>query len=188
MAGADDLRAVLEAYRQVTDAGWPTLHPGMAERSKRWATASEAELRSELDGYVREASSAGSPIRVFWKTGPEFTYGGANELFARDAGLKGPNELVGLNDFDKRLPWKPQAAKYRSDDEGVVSKGTVFSAIERQTSASGQVSWLRVGKAPIRLANGKPNGVLGMYEVLDAAQGPRLYGEWIRSQSKAAKM
>ena len=187
MSGVDELRAVLAAYQQVKNTSWPALHPEMAERSKRWATASEAELRAELDSYLAESSKPESPVRVFWKTGADFAFAGCNEHFARDAGASTPAELIGRTDFDKRLPWKPQAAKYRVDDEKVVRDGVVFGAVERQQSSQGEVTWVRVGKAPIRLSPDRVVGVFGMYEVLDATRGPKLYGEWLRKQPKSAR-
>lgn len=43
--GAEELRAILAAYREVKDASWPDLHPRMAKGAPRWAIASEADLR-----------------------------------------------------------------------------------------------------------------------------------------------
>src|SRR3954468_7054637 len=115
-----EVRAILAAYKQVADALWPQLHPAMAERSKRWATGDEAALRQELASYLRDSSQQ-SKVRVFWKLGPQFTFGGCNEHFAHDAGLASAAQVVGIDDFDKRLPWKGQAAKYRSDDKKVTT-------------------------------------------------------------------
>jgi hypothetical protein len=57
--------------------------------------------------------------------------------------------------------------------------------VERQQSKDGDVTWVRVGKAPIRVSRDRVIGVFGMYEVLDATRGPKLYGEWLRKQPKA---
>src|SRR6185436_5106501 len=51
---ADELRAILAAYQLVASASWPDLNPNMKSNSARWATASAAELKTELDGYLRE--------------------------------------------------------------------------------------------------------------------------------------
>ena len=126
----------------------------MKSHAARWATASAAELKSELDGYLREVAPPRSNVRVMWKSGPKYQFGGCNEAFAKDAGLS-VSELIGADDFDKRLPWRHQAAKYRRDDEGVVKSGKAnLDIIERQESGNGETSWVRVGKAPIKLANG----------------------------------
>ena len=172
---ADELRAILSAYQEVAAASWPDLNPDMKSRASRWSSASAAELRAELDGYLREVAPPRSNVRVMWKTGPKYQFGGCNELFAKDAGLAAA-ELIGADDFDKRLPWRHQAAKYRRDDEGVVKSGKAnLDIVERQESGNGETSWVRVGKAPIKLANGTSIGVLGMYEVVDAATGRSLF-------------
>ena len=101
---ADELRAILTAYQQVAAASWPDLNPSMKSHAARWSTASATELRSELDGYLREVAPPRSNVRVMWKTGPKYLFAGCNEMFAKDAGLT-PSELIGADDFDKRLPW-----------------------------------------------------------------------------------
>lgn len=182
---ADELRAILVAYQQVAAASWPDLNPTMKSRSARWSTASAADLRSELDGYLREVSAPRSKVRIMWKSGPKYQFGGCNELFAQDSGLKA-SELVGLDDFDKRLPWRHQAAKYRRDDEAVVKTGKAsLDIIERQESTGGETSWVRAGKAPLKLANGTSFGMLAMYEMVDAATGRALFMKSMKSDSAA---
>ncbi len=174
--GTDEIRATLAAYQQVMAASWPDLHPAMADRSRRWAATTEDALRAELAGYLAEAAPPRSQVRVFWKTGPKLQFAGCNQLFARDAGFARIDDLIGLDDFDKRLPWGHQAAKYRADDQNVIKQGTARDILERQQSATG-ITWVHVGKAPIRLADGMAIGVLGMYEILDAETGRRLFAE-----------
>ena len=177
----DDLRAILAAYKQLVDATWPDLHPTMRDRARLWATASAQSLASELAGWVQQSSAEGSAVRVFWKIGPKFEFGGVNRQFAMDAGFANPAELVGLTDFDPRLPWRPQAAKYRADDEAVVASKTArLGIIERQKGSNGEITWVRVAKAPILHANGNAIGVLGIYEVLNPAIARKLAVEQIK--------
>lgn len=176
----ETLRGVLRAYRLVADASWPTLHPTMAAASNRWPTASADALRRELDDYVRQTSAPDGAVRVFWKLAPSYAFAGCNAHFARDAGFASADQMTGLDDFDKRMPWHFQAAKYRQDDEAVVASAAAkLDIIERQKSPTGDVSWVRVGKAPI-LVGGAAVGVLGMYEVLDAAVARQLYAEQLK--------
>jgi len=171
----DELRGVLSAYKQVMDASWPQLHPAMADNARRWPNLGERELAGELASYIKQ--SATSAVRVFWKVGPKFVFAGCNELFAKDAGLS-TADLIGTDDFDKRLPWMNQAAKYRADDRAVAQSGEAnLDIIERQASSSGTITWVRAGKAPIRDATGTVIGILGMYELLDSAIGSRLFGD-----------
>ena len=184
-SSADELRAILSAYQQVAAASWPDLNPSMKSRSARWATASAADLRAELDGYLREVAPPRSNVRIMWKTGPKFHFGGCNEAFAQDAGLKAA-ELIGIDDFDKRLPWRHQAAKYRRDDETVAKTGKAsLDIIERQESTDGGTSWVRAGKAPLKLPNGTSFGILGMYEVVDAATGRNLFMQSMKGDAAA---
>ena len=173
--GTDELRAILGAYRQVSNASWPELHPDMDTRAARWPFASEDELRRELEGHLRQSSDPRRAVRVFYKLGPGFVFAGCNEHFAKDAGLA-VTELVGLDDFSPRIPWAAQAAKYRADDQEVVGGGAArLDILERQTSSSGSITWVRVGKAPIRTVQGAIIGLLGMYEVLDDKTAQKLY-------------
>ena len=180
---AEQARAVLAAYQQVIVASWPQLHPEMADRAKGWATATPEALERELQDYLRAASSAPSPVRVFWKLLPNYIFGGCNEHFARDAGLT-VADMIGHDDFDRRLPWVHQAAKYRADDEAVVKSGQArLDIVERQREASGVITWVRVGKTPVRTADGVI-GVLGAYEVLDAKTGHKLFAQKSRGPKK----
>lgn len=179
--GANELRAILDAYKLVKDASWPSLHPAMAERSKKWSTASESELKQELTAYVAEASGPRCNVRLFWKYAPGFVFGGCNTLFARDAGVASPSDVVGTDDSHKQFPWRNQAAKYRADDQNVVNRGVpMLDIVERQQSASGDITWVRVGKAPIRVTGGKIIGVFGMYEVMDPTVGQKLFVERLK--------
>jgi hypothetical protein len=182
---ADELRAILTAYQQVAVASWPDLNPSMKSRAARWSTASAAELRSELDGYLREVAPPRSNVRVMWKTGPKYQFAGCNEMFAKDAGLKS-SELIGADDFDKRLPWRHQAAKYRRDDETVAKSGQAnLDIIERQESTAGEMTWVRAGKAPLKLPDGTSFGILAMYEIVDAATGRALFMKSMKSEGGA---
>jgi len=182
---ADELRAILSTY-QLVAAAWPDLNPSMKSRAPGWATATAAALRAELDGYVREVAPPHSQVRIVWKTGPKFYYAGCNELFAKDAGLA-PADLIGTDDFDKRLPWRHQAAKYRRDDETVVkTRQANLDIVERQESAAGEMTWVRVSKAPLMLPDGTAFGVLAMYELVDAATGRALFMKSMKGEAAKA--
>jgi len=175
----EQTRAVLSAYQLVMTASWPALHPEMIERAPHWASAGVDALEAELQSYVRRASEPSCPVRVFWKVGPDFKFAGCNEHFAHDAGMP-TAVLLGKDDFDPKLPWVRQAAKYRDDDEAVFKSGTPkLDIIERQRGTTGTITWVRAGKAPIRTAQ-ETIGMLGMYEILDDASGRRLFGEQSR--------
>ena len=171
---AEDLRAVLAAYQIVKNGSWPQLHAAMDRRQPQWAHAGEAELAAELEGYLKESEAPECGVRVFWKLGSKFVFAGCNERFARDAGVPAA-ELMGMDDYDSRLPWGGQASKYRADDTEVFQAGVPkLDILERQKSASGEVIWVRVGKAPILVA-GTVRGILGMYDLLDDKTAGKIF-------------
>src|SRR3954467_5532846 len=98
-ASADDLRAVLSAYRLVKNSSWRELHPAMDRRAPYWASSTEADLAAELTEYLKESIAPGCGVRVFWKLGPKLLFCGCNEHFASDAGVPS-SELMGMDDFD----------------------------------------------------------------------------------------
>ena len=166
---------MLAAYRMVKNGSWPQLHTAMETRASRWALAGEAELAAELEGYLTETNAPAHAVRVFWKMGPKFVFAGCNDRFARDAGVPAA-ELMGMDDFDSRLPWKPQASKYRADDAEVFESGLAkLDILERQKSSSGEVIWMRAGKAPILGAGARAIGVLGMSETVDDSEAKRIF-------------
>lgn len=180
--GVAETRGILTAYKIVKDASWPAMHPAMATRADNWRSAALPELETELASYLREASVPSCTVRVFWKLGRELVFGGCNTQFAKDAGLATAADIVGADDFDERLPWKAQAAKYRSDDKEVMDTGAAkLDILERQSAATG-ITWVRVGKAPIRTPAGFVIGVLGMYEILDKETANKLYKQRSLSQ------
>ena len=103
-----------------------------------------------------------SPIRVFWKDRESY-FLGCNSLFARDAGLNGPEELIGRSDFE--MGWKAQAELYIADDQVVMESGnSKLGYEESQTTPDGETIWLRTSKVPLYDADHQCIGILGVYE------------------------
>ena len=103
-----------------------------------------------------------APIRVFWKDA-QLRYLGCNSAFARDAGLASSAEVVGKQDDE--LCWKEQAEYYSIVDRQVMESGKPkLSFEESQTRPDGNLVWLRTSKVPMRDAEGKVTGVLGIYD------------------------
>lgn len=102
------------------------------------------------------------PYMVFWKD-RESKYIGCNDVFAACAGLKSPNDIPGLTDYD--LPWtREEANGYRADDREVMRSGQAkLHIVESQLNADGERTWLDTSKVPLRNANGDVIGVLGIY-------------------------
>ena len=117
-----------------------------------------ALLRSVLDAI---------PMRAFWKD-RESRYLGCNMLFAQDAGLSSPEELVGKNDYD--MPWKKEESdSFVAVDRRVLASGKAeYHILEPQLRADGTESWVDTNKVPLRNEHGEIIGILGTYEDVTA--------------------
>lgn len=100
------------------------------------------------------------PVRIFWKD-RDSRFLGCNRLFAQDAGVFEPHDIVGRSDYYFYPP--EQAAAFRDDDADVMFKGEAkLGIIEKLSRPSGAI-WLETNKWPMRSANGEIIGVIGMY-------------------------
>jgi PAS domain S-box-containing protein len=130
------------------------------------ARAERAEAQLAQANHLLQTIIDAMPVRVFWKD-RNLRYLGCNSIFARDAGLSGPAELLDKNDY--QLAWADQADLYRADDNEVLSSGTPkYSYEEPQTTPDGRTIWLRTTKLPIKRTDGQTFGLLGIYEDISA--------------------
>lgn len=119
--------------------------------------ADELKKQKELLQSVIEHT----PLRIFWKD-KECRYLGCNSLFALDAGLPSPDELIGKSDFE--LSWRDQAALYRADDLSVMTSGMPKIDFEEpQTTPDGKTIWLSTSKVPLQTGDEEAIGILGIY-------------------------
>lgn len=155
--------AVLRALRALEEpSGLPRLAEALSMIPANGSQSARLRTVMELLNGINE------PLRVFWKVLPDFKYAGCNFVFAKDSGLAGVKQMVGLTDFDGRISWNRQANKYRRDDEKVTDSGTFAPKLfERQDRPDGTV-WVHTAKAPLWVS-GKIVGLLGLYETIDDA-------------------
>jgi len=142
--GKDDQVVALEGF--ITD---------ISERMKAEEALQESRqmLQTVLDTI---------PVRVFWKD-KKSVYLGCNHIFARDAGLTSPDEIIGKNDFD--MVWLDQAEQFRIDDRVVMASGLPkLNYEELQMIQGNKLIWRQASKVPLRDAQGKIIGILGTYE------------------------
>ena len=120
------------------------------------------------------------PQRVFWKD-RQSRYLGCNSLFAHDAGFDDPRDIIGRDDF--AMGWSENAARYRADDELVMSTGEPKLGYEEpQVRPDGTQAWLRTSKVPLRDQTGAIIGVLGTYE--DITEEKRTREELRKSEER----
>ena len=102
------------------------------------------------------------PHPVFWKDG-QGVYQGCNDVFAQVAGLRSAADVVGKTDFD--LPWtRAEAEAYRADDRQVIdSRQPRRHIVEPLQRADGTRRWIDTTKVPLLAADGRPCGVLGVF-------------------------
>lgn len=103
------------------------------------------------------------PAGIFWKD-KKLHYLGCNPIFARDAGVQSPQEIIGKVDYD--LSWtKEQADLYRDDDRQVIDSGIPKLYYEEPlNTADGKTLWLQTSKVPLRNTHHEVIGVLGIYQ------------------------
>ena len=119
--------------------------------------ADELKKQKELLQSIIEHA----PLRVFWKD-RACRYLGCNSLFAVDAGLSSPDDLIGKSDFD--MGWRDQAELYRADDQKVMDSGVPKIDFEEpQTTPDGKTIWLSTSKVPLQAGDGEVIGILGIY-------------------------
>ncbi|MCA9909145.1 MAG: PAS domain S-box protein, partial [Anaerolineae bacterium] len=85
-----------------------------------------------------------------------------NPLFARDAQISSPQEILGKSDYE--LSWAEHAEQYRADDLAVIESGEPSLNYEEPQSTGSSMRWLRTSKVPLRDANDVIIGVMGTYE------------------------
>ena len=102
------------------------------------------------------------PASIFWKD-RNSVFLGVNDRFVRDAGLQGPEDIVGKTDYD--LAWtREQADFYRECDRKVMDSGEAMLDIEEtQRQADGKEVHLLTSKVPLLDAAGQVTGMLGIY-------------------------
>lgn len=127
------------------------------DRSEHQRAADALQKSNELLGAIMNSIS----VRIFWKD-RDSKFLGCNAVFARDAGLQKPEDLIGKYDAD--MVWKEQAELYRADDRSVIESGQEKLFFEEvQTTPTGEKVNLLTSKVPLRDSSGAIVGVLGTY-------------------------
>ncbi len=137
--------------------------------SGMWAFVRDITERKRSEDLLQESQQMlklvldSIPVRVFWKD-KNSVYLGCNKVFAKDAGVESPEDIVGKTDYD--LAWKKEEADlYRKYDAAVISSDQPqYHIIEPQLHSNGTEAWLDTNKIPLHDSSGAVVGVLGTYE------------------------
>jgi CheY-like chemotaxis protein/transcriptional regulator with PAS, ATPase and Fis domain len=100
--------------------------------------------------------------RVFWKD-TNSTYQGCNMMFAKDAGLASPKDILGKTDHD--LSWSKEQADFfiKCDSEVIRSSIPLFNIEHQEPQIDGSLKTILTNKIPLKNDNGQIIGVLGFY-------------------------
>ena len=103
-----------------------------------------------------------APVRVFWKD-IQSRYLGCNSLFARDTGFDNPGEIVGK--LDEEFVWKENAQAFRQEEREIIETGVpIVNQVKAQAAPGGGTMWVNVSVAPLKDADGRVIGTMGIYE------------------------
>lgn len=143
--------------------GTPDTRPAFIFLVREITRNKQAEDAVKISRTMLQQVIDTAPLSIFWKD-THSRYLGCNESFARDANLPSAADIVGKDDFD--MPWSgAEAAAYRADDAEVMAHDAAKKhIIESQLQADGSTIWLDTSKVPLKDAQGKIFGVLGIYQ------------------------
>ena len=145
-----------------SEAQYAVFAMDITDRKTAMTTIEESQQKLDEAHQMLKQVIDAIPVRIFWKD-KRSEYLGCNLLFARDAGRKKPEDVIG--DIDQSMSWRDQADAYRRDDLEVMTRGVAkINYEEFRTMPDGKRLWAKTSKVPLTDLNGRIIGVLGTYE------------------------
>ena len=157
----------------------------ITERKRAEDKLNEARNKLRLSHNLLKSIVESVPIRVFWKD-KNLRFLGCNTLFAKDGGLKRPEDIIGKTDFD--MGWMEHAELYQKDDQRIIDTGVSKLGYEEpQTTPDGKTIWLRTSKVPLLNDSEETIGVLGIYDDITQQKQAELDLQLSESRLKKAQ-
>jgi two-component system, sensor histidine kinase and response regulator len=179
VTGSQDRVWMQVAKIPVRDANGTVMGILVSVRNVTQAKKVEEALKKSQDMLQLVLDSI--PARVFWKD-RDSRFLGCNRLFAMDAGMEGPERIVGKTDYE--LVWAKQAPIYTADDRAVMqSRQPKLRYEEPQTGPKGGLRWLETSKVPLTDLEGDVIGMLGTYH--DVTERKQIQQDLLSAKTRA---
>ncbi|MCW8915439.1 MAG: PAS domain-containing sensor histidine kinase [Magnetovibrio sp.] len=195
----DSENSILWVFNDVTDLkkSEAKLERNVSERTSELNKQAEQTLQAQRDLFASEMRLTELntmlqtvldtiPMRIFWKDKDSVILG-SNKLFATDAGVDNPDQVIGKTDYE--LSWHDRADEYRASDVEIMESGIPKLGFEEKFKDSdGNDVWLKKSKAPLRNAEGDVIGVLGIYEDVTHNKTAEVALEKAKHQAESANL
>ncbi|MNT06596.1 aerobic respiration control sensor protein ArcB [compost metagenome] len=101
------------------------------------------------------------PMNIFCRD-TDGRYLFANKVFAREAGLQHPHELVGKTDAE--MPW---GDVFREEDQRLLAERRPLLHQQLHCHSGGTTSWMEIHKIPLYDEQGHPLALFAMISEID---------------------
>jgi PAS domain S-box-containing protein len=100
------------------------------------------------------------PDRIYWKD-TQSRFLKLSRTLAKRLGVTDPDQAIGKTDFDFQPP--DRAKEFYEDEQRMMRTGeALINKTERQVLKNGEIAWTSTTKAPLRDAEGKVIGLVGI--------------------------
>lgn len=147
-----DGRVVQVNHQSMPDGGWVATHEDITELQPQRAALNELISLQTLIDCAPD---------YLWVKDTESRFVVCNKALAEDNGRKRTSDMIGLDDFHLHAPENAQA--FRAQELGIMRSGNPMLDLEEEiVTRTGRRKWLLSSKVPLRAANNKVVGLVGM--------------------------
>jgi PAS domain S-box-containing protein len=136
------------------------LEKRVAELSAEKADSAEGDFKRADAQTLLQAILDNVPDRIYWKD-TQSRFLKLSRTLAKRLGVADPDQAIGKTDFDFQPP--ERAKEFFEDEQRLMRTGeSLINKTERQVLKSGEIAWTSTTKAPLRDAEGKVIGLVGI--------------------------